>query len=132
MFQPLIVIYKMGNFVYYHWRFIFNYRPLSYPFRFLCEKSNVQEKADNDDLDDEDFVPEDGLVDENGEDGAINNGESGTFHCDVCNKSFTTSLKFYYHKRNHRYHLLNFFVVVSLMFNYYRIHSFILYQQLRP
>ena len=34
-FQPLIVIYKRGNFVYHHWGRIYIFRPLSYPFRSL-------------------------------------------------------------------------------------------------
>ena len=34
-FQPLIVIYIRGNFMYHHWKCKSIYRPLSYPFRFL-------------------------------------------------------------------------------------------------
>ena len=33
MFQPLIVLYRRGNFVYHHWRCTSIYRTLSYPFR---------------------------------------------------------------------------------------------------
>ncbi len=33
--QPLIFIYRMGNFVCHHWGFRSIYRPLSYPFRSL-------------------------------------------------------------------------------------------------
>ena len=39
-FQPLIVIYIMGNFVYHHWGLI--YWPLSYPCRFLTFASFIQ------------------------------------------------------------------------------------------
>ena len=38
MFQPLIIIYRRGNFVDYHWGYISIYRPLSYPFRSLMHK----------------------------------------------------------------------------------------------
>ena len=65
-------------------------------------KSIVQEKADINDFNDDELVSDDALVDVNGEEGVINNGDSETFECDVCNKCFTTSLKLYYHKRNHR------------------------------
>ena len=34
-FQPLILIYRRGNFVYHHWECTSIYRPLSYPFRSL-------------------------------------------------------------------------------------------------
>ena len=34
-FQPLLVIYIRGNFVYHHWKCTPIYRSLSYPFRFL-------------------------------------------------------------------------------------------------
>jgi len=34
-FQTIIVIYRMGNFVYHHWRCTSIYRPLSYSFRSL-------------------------------------------------------------------------------------------------
>ena len=34
-FQPLIIIYKMGNFVYYHLGCTSIYRPVSYPLRYL-------------------------------------------------------------------------------------------------
>ena len=48
MFQQLIVLYKIGNFVYhqYHWGCTSIYRPLSYPFksvdidRFKLERVN--------------------------------------------------------------------------------------------
>ncbi len=35
MFQPLIVIYRWGDFVYHYWGNTSIYRPLSYPFRSL-------------------------------------------------------------------------------------------------
>ena len=35
-FQPLIVIYRMGNFVYHHWGCTSIYKSLSYPCRILC------------------------------------------------------------------------------------------------
>ena len=31
-FQPIIVIYRRGNLVFYHWECTSIYRPLSYPF----------------------------------------------------------------------------------------------------
>ena len=34
-FQPLILIYRIGNFVYQHWGYTSIYRLLSYPFRSL-------------------------------------------------------------------------------------------------
>ena len=34
-FQPLILLYRRGNFVYHHWRSTSIFRPLSYPFRSL-------------------------------------------------------------------------------------------------
>ena len=34
-FQPLILIYRSGNFVYYYWGCISIYRPLNYPLRSL-------------------------------------------------------------------------------------------------
>ena len=34
-FQPIIIIYNRGKFVYYHWGFISIYSPLSYPLRSL-------------------------------------------------------------------------------------------------
>ncbi len=34
-FQPLILIYRRDNIVYYHWGCTSIYRPLSYPFRSL-------------------------------------------------------------------------------------------------
>ena len=34
-FQPLISIYKRGNFVCHHWGYTSIYRPLAYPFRSL-------------------------------------------------------------------------------------------------
>ncbi len=34
-FQPIIVIYRRGNFVYHYWRFTSIYQLLSYPFRSL-------------------------------------------------------------------------------------------------
>ena len=39
-FQPLIVIYIMGNFMYHHWGSI--YWPLSYPCKFLTFASFIQ------------------------------------------------------------------------------------------
>ena len=36
MFQPLIVIYRRGNYVYHHWVCTSIYWPLSYPFRSLA------------------------------------------------------------------------------------------------
>ena len=34
-FQPTVVIYRWGNFVYHNWGCTSNYRPLSYPFILL-------------------------------------------------------------------------------------------------
>ena len=43
-FQPLIEIYRRGNFVYHHSGYTSIYRPLSYPFRSLpCKRVKVSE-----------------------------------------------------------------------------------------
>ena len=39
-FQPPIVLYNRGNFVYYHWGCMLIYQPLSYPFRSLISRNN--------------------------------------------------------------------------------------------
>ena len=46
MFWTLILIYRRGNFVYYHWGWTSIYRPLSYPFRSQALKiiSHVKKK----------------------------------------------------------------------------------------
>ena len=36
LFKPVILICRMGNFVYYYWRCTSIYRPLYYPFRSLA------------------------------------------------------------------------------------------------
>ena len=38
-FQPLIVIYRSGNFVYHQWGFTSIYWPLPYPFRSLSSRT---------------------------------------------------------------------------------------------
>ena len=43
-FQPLIVIYITGHFVYHHWNCSSIYRPLSYPFRSLNNKPKMFQK----------------------------------------------------------------------------------------
>ena len=35
IFQPLIVIYRKGNFDYHHWGYTLIYQPLSYPCRSI-------------------------------------------------------------------------------------------------
>ncbi len=35
MFQPIIVVYRRSNFVYYYWGRTSIYQPLDYPFRSL-------------------------------------------------------------------------------------------------
>ena len=50
IFQPLIVIYKKGIFVYHQWGCTLIYRPFSYPFRSLkkWKKANyVDERRSN-------------------------------------------------------------------------------------
>ena len=44
-FNPPIVYYKRGNFVYHHWIYTSIYRPLSYPFRSLIFGSVIKKWA---------------------------------------------------------------------------------------